>query len=99
MEHMAKVVEVKHVSDGAVAILARCCDDEMTDSWHTLYDLENLEMHLQEHPKRVAERHSKIDAVLQRATALGHTTTRGHVVVGKCDACGRGSIGTKTHSG
>ena len=43
MAHKAEVIEVRQVSDQHLAILARCCGDEMTDSWHTLSDLENLE--------------------------------------------------------
>jgi len=31
------VVLNKLESNGAIAVLMRCCDDPSTDSWHTLY--------------------------------------------------------------
>lgn len=98
VEHRAEIIEVRQVSDSAIAILARCCGDEMTDSWHTLYDLENLEQHLAEHPQRVAERHARIDAHLQKVAQLGHAITKGHVTQGHCQHCGRGIQGTSTES-
>lgn len=36
-KHSAKVVYTKHESDGAIAVLMRCCGDKTTDQWHTLY--------------------------------------------------------------
>ena len=39
MEHTAKTIEFKQLSDGALAVRVRCCDDETTDSWHTVYDI------------------------------------------------------------
>jgi len=36
-EHIAKMIISKLESDGAVAVLMRCCDDPATDAWHTLY--------------------------------------------------------------
>lgn len=37
MSHEAKQIYVKHESDGAIAVLMRCCGDPSTDSWHTIY--------------------------------------------------------------
>jgi hypothetical protein len=37
--HTAKIIETKKLADGAIAVLARCCDDPSTDSWHTIYNL------------------------------------------------------------
>lgn len=38
--HKAKLVEVKALSDGALSIRARCCEDPSTDSCRTIYGLE-----------------------------------------------------------
>lgn len=40
MTHVAKLVEVKPLSDGALSVRARCCDDPTTDSCRTIYGLE-----------------------------------------------------------
>jgi hypothetical protein len=37
MPHVAKVIEKKQLSDGAIAIRLRCCGDPSTDSIATLY--------------------------------------------------------------
>jgi len=37
MEHKTKIVAKKKLADGQLAVLLRCCDDQTTDSWHTLH--------------------------------------------------------------
>lgn len=37
MTHAAKQIHIKELSDGAIAVHMRCCGDESTDQWHTLY--------------------------------------------------------------
>ena len=41
MAHTAKIIEVKSLSDGALSIKARCCDDPTTESCRTVYGLES----------------------------------------------------------
>jgi len=37
MTHTTKIVEKKIVSNGAIAVRVRCCDDSSTDSVTTIY--------------------------------------------------------------
>jgi hypothetical protein len=37
MNHLAKVVHIKHEADGILSVLMRCCEDTSTDQWHTFY--------------------------------------------------------------
>lgn len=56
--HDAIVVETKEVNDGMVAYRIRCCDEEMTDSWHTVSVIaSDLEQSLEDAKQRVAALH------------------------------------------
>lgn len=37
MSHEARQVNAVHLSDGAIAVCFRCCEDKTTEQWHTLY--------------------------------------------------------------
>ena len=61
--HTAEALEHKHVADGVVAVLAGCCGDHRTHSWHTFYDTaamtpEQIRAEVQSHVDRVAQRHA-----------------------------------------
>lgn len=37
MAHTLEITETKQLADGAIAVCIRCCDNQMSDSWHTIY--------------------------------------------------------------
>ncbi|HLW79107.1 MAG TPA: hypothetical protein VKU44_05850 [Terriglobia bacterium] len=55
-------MEVVEASDGALAVRARCCDDESTESVLTVYQLartnEEIDAEVAEHLARVAGQHA-----------------------------------------
>ncbi len=64
-DHIAEAIRYRHVADGAVAVLARCCGDSSTDSWHSFYDVakmsdEDITKEVQEHVQRKAEHHAAV---------------------------------------
>lgn len=70
MAHKAEVVAQKQLSDGALAICVRCCDDPLTDSWHTVYDLENvddaaMDNEIAMHVNNVEKKHAGMERVKQ----------------------------------
>ena len=63
MEHEAKVVEVKELTDELVSYRLRCCDEELSDSWHTLtVHIEDHEKHLTERKQEIEKRHRAKEA-------------------------------------
>lgn len=42
MAHMTKIIKMEQVSDEAVTVTVRCCDDPHTDSVLTIYGIHNL---------------------------------------------------------
>lgn len=56
--HDTVVVEVKELSDELIAYRIRCCDEPMTDSWHSVSVLSsNLDQSLEDAKQRVAALH------------------------------------------
>lgn len=63
MEHQVQVVEVKELSDELVSYRLRCCDDELSDSWHT------MSVHVLDHDESLGARMQEIAARHQRKHA------------------------------
>lgn len=63
--HNAKIIRAVQLSDGEIAILARCCDDPMTDSWHTMKVTSTLDVATskQLHCSRVGDLHNQISSI------------------------------------
>lgn len=60
--HKAKHIEIKQLSDGAIAVKTRCCDDPSTDSWITVYvkpesTEEELQLSLDTHAAKIENQH------------------------------------------
>ena len=65
MPHNAVVVEHKILSDGALAVKHRCCDDPNTDSFSTIYitpstTAEDLDKHVADGKARVEAQHAAL---------------------------------------
>lgn len=60
MPHTLEVTETKQLSDGAIAVCIRCCDNLMSDSWHTIYTA----------GKTQADVQSEVDARMADVAAL-----------------------------
>lgn len=77
MQHTTTVIETKVLSDAAIAVLCRCCDDQTTDSWHTIYVTPStteaeLDQEITAHVSRVHARHEargKAEAFLRSKMA------------------------------
>ena len=63
--HNAKIIQAVQLSDGEIAILARCCNDPSTDSWHTMKVTPTLDLATskQLHTTRVGNLHSLIKSI------------------------------------
>jgi hypothetical protein len=65
MTHKAEVISVEHVADGILAVKARCCDDETTDSVLTVLELhradEEIDADVANHLARVEKLHHARD--------------------------------------
>jgi hypothetical protein len=61
MSHTTKIVKTQQLSDEAVAVTIRCCDNKLTDSVLTIYDVgklspEQLTKDIDKHHDRCAEK-------------------------------------------
>ncbi len=63
MSHEVTVVEVKELSDELVSYRLRCCDDPLSDSWHT------VSVEIDDHAPSLAERKAEIAARHERKHA------------------------------
>lgn len=63
--HNAKIIRAVQLSDGEIAILARCCDDPSTDSWHTMKVTPTLDLAASKtsHCSRVGELHTHMSKI------------------------------------
>jgi hypothetical protein len=69
--HEAKPVHVKHESDGAIAVLMRCCADATTDQWHTLQvQPETSDQEIQDWLASVKSRCEQQHATRERARVI-----------------------------
>lgn len=62
MNHVTEIISTQQVSDEAIAVKIRCCDNPLTDSVHTLYGVAKmsalqLEQIIDAHHNRVALKH------------------------------------------
>ena len=70
MVHDTKIVEAKELSDGSVSYRVRCCEDPLTDSWHTVsVHATDLDESLEAHKQNVAATH---EAKVQWREKHGH---------------------------
>jgi hypothetical protein len=65
MAHKAEIIEIQDLSDGALAVRARCCDDPLTDSVHTVYNLHakedlEIEREMADHAMNVEQKHQAL---------------------------------------
>ncbi len=70
MAHVSKVVEFREVNDENIAYRLRCCDDPMTDSWHTIavtVDDTEHDTFLATKLEEIAAKHAAKKAAMQRA--------------------------------
>lgn len=61
--HNVQIVEVKELSDELVSYRLRCCEDELSDSWHT------MSVHIDDHSASLEERKQEIAARHERKHA------------------------------
>lgn len=65
MSHQAKVIEVKEVGDGLLAVRVRCCGDASTESVLTLHELHRdhaeIDKDVAEHVARIEKLHADRD--------------------------------------
>lgn len=64
MAHQVEVTQTKQLSDGAIAVCIRCCDMDMSDSWHTIYTSGKTQEDIQ----------SEVDARMADVAALHDAT-------------------------
>lgn len=75
MEHKAILIKTQKLSDGAIAITHRCCEDEITDSVSTLYVTENttpeaITAWAKSECERVQNQHDRLEAAHQHIQSL-----------------------------
>jgi len=71
--HIVKHIEVKQLSDGAVAVLSRCCDDSKTDSWLTIKSVDakdRVVAALDRQASRVSKQHEMMQNSLAMVQAV-----------------------------
>lgn len=80
MSHVVKIHDFKTLSDGATAVLGRCCDDPQHSSWHTMYPsvvLDNTQFtaSIDEFKQRLMDQHeAAIQAEEHLKTLVGTST-------------------------
>lgn len=65
--HMHRIMEMKTLSDGEIAVRFRCCNEELSDSWLTIHNAHELDEAgidavIQAHGETVSARHGKMEA-------------------------------------
>lgn len=73
MAHTAKIVSKEKLSDSAIAVKLRCCEDESTDSVSTIYlwgenDTASLPEKIAKQKERVQNQHERMNLAME---ALG----------------------------
>jgi hypothetical protein len=68
--HEVKIVEIKELSDELVSYRLRCCDDQLSDSWHTVsVAIANHDASLAERKQDIAARHERKHAWREKYAA------------------------------
>jgi hypothetical protein len=81
MEHTVTLIDHRQLSDGQVAICARCCNDEKTHSWLTMAaevvnDSTQRQNAINFHVNRVATLHQSMQTALATLPGLMGTATQ-----------------------